>query len=99
MKRIGQIKSRGRLDVGAGFTPAPQVYRFWQSLWTRSMRLSPSGIKNSLHGDGYFHADLLFEQSARKFRRFGGPTRGRRGLRGIEHVDLTTEAGDQLAGA
>src|SRR6266705_1779344 len=60
------------------------------------MRLSPSRIKNGADGDGYFHADLLFERSAWKIR---GKWSARRGWGSIKQVQFGTEAGDQLSGA
>src|SRR5215510_7751898 len=68
-------------------------------LWAvegEGMGLSPSRIKNGTHGDGDFHADLLFEHSAWKIR---GGWPANCGVGGVKQLQFRAETGDQLSGA
>src|SRR3989304_2185404 len=63
------------------------------------MGLSPSRIKNSLHADWYFHADLLFQQSAWKMGRRMMLATSLRSFRGIEQLEVGSQTGDQMGRA
>src|SRR5437762_1818435 len=73
-----------------------QVYPYLWASEAESMGLSPSRIKDGAHGDGDFHADLLFEQSAWKIRR---RWRASRGVGRIKQLQFRAETSDQVSGA
>src|SRR5947208_13983702 len=73
-----------------------QVYPYLWASEAESMGLSPSRIKDGAHGDGDFHADLLFEQSAWKIRRRWTASRG---MGRIKQLQFRAETSDQPSGA
>src|SRR5437870_492622 len=90
--RIVDYPERSPSPSGRG----SQVYPYLWASEAESMGLSPSRIKDGAHGDGEFHADLLFEQSAWKIQ---GRWTASRGVGRIKQLQFSAETSDQLSGA